>query len=228
MLKFYYHPLSPIARRVWWALLEKEIPFDAVVVDLRGKQFEPDFLAISPFHHVPVLVHDDVRLIESLAILDYLDHQFPQISLSPTVPAILAKMRMVQMVVTNEVITQLVSVVNAENQPLPSEKKDHLETCFRFLEEQLGEGDYFGSDGAASPGENRLNLADIITGSTVPLFSRLGISLQPYKALSRWQTRITERPNWQQTNPSDDDFQQWKRWVQLQIKRNQRNRSKAE
>ena len=214
MLKLYYHPLSPIARRVWWALLEKEISFEPVIVDLRGKQFEPDFLAISPFHHVPVLIHDDVRLIESLAILDYLDHQFPQNSLSPTAPFDLAKMRMVQMVVTNEVITQLVSVVNAENQPLSTEQKDHIETCFRFLEEQLGEANYFGGD--------HLNLADIVAGSTVPLFSRLGISLQPYKSLSRWQARLMARPSWQQTNPSDDDFQPWKRWIQLQIKRRQR------
>lgn len=227
MLKLYYHPLSPIARRVWWALLEKEIPFEPIIVDLRGRQFGPDFLAISPFHHVPVLVHDDVRLIESLAILDYLDRQFPQNCLSPTAPAAFAKMRMVQMVVTNELITQLVSVVNAENQPLSVEKKDHLETCFQFLEEQLGEGDYFGGDGTASLGENCLNLADILAGSTVPLFSRLGISLQPYKALSRWQARIMERPSWQQTNPGDDDFQQWKRWIQLQVKRRQRQRTRA-
>ncbi len=219
MLKFYYHPLSPIARRVWWALLEKEIAFEPVIVDLRGKQFEPDFLAISPFHHVPVLVHNDVRLIESLAILDYLDHQFPQPSLSPTAPAALAQMRMVQMVVTNEVITQLVAVVNAENQPLSIAKKEHLETCFRFLEEQLGEEEYFGGD--------RLNLADILAGSTVPLFSRLGISLQPYESLFRWQVRITERPSWQQTNPGDDDFQQWQRWIQLQVKRRQRQRPRA-
>ncbi|MGB3292508.1 MAG: glutathione S-transferase family protein [Phormidesmis sp.] len=219
MLEFYYHPLSPIARRVWWTLLEKEIPFDPIIVDLRGKQFEPDFLTLSPFHHVPVLVHDNIRLIESLAILDYLDHQFPHNSLSSTAPVALAKMRMVQMVVTNEVIIHIVSVVNAENQLLTREKKDHLETCFQFLEEQLGEKDYFGGD--------RLNLADIVTGSTVPIFSRLGISLQSYEALSRWQSRIVERPAWQQTNPSEDDFQQWKRWVQLQVKRHQRNRAKS-
>ncbi|NET52300.1 MAG: hypothetical protein F6K09_27495, partial [Merismopedia sp. SIO2A8] len=30
------------------------------------------FLALNPFHHVPVLVDGNVRLIESLAILDYL------------------------------------------------------------------------------------------------------------------------------------------------------------
>ena len=95
-------------------------------------------------------------------------------------------MRMVQMVVTNEVIPKIVSVVNAENQPLSTEQKDHLEICFQFLEEQLGAGDYFGDD--------RLNLADIVAGSTVLLFSRLGISLQPYKSLLRWKARVMERP----------------------------------
>jgi len=104
VLKFYYHPLSPISRRVWIALLEKELPFDPVVVDLRGKQFEKDFLAISPFHHVPVVVHEDVRVLESIAILDYLDRQFRQRPLSPTTPADVARMRMLQLMVTNELL----------------------------------------------------------------------------------------------------------------------------
>ncbi len=227
MLKFYYHPLSPIARRVWLALLEKEIPFEPVVVDLRGKQFEADFLALSPFHHVPVVVHEDLRLIESLAILDYLEHRFPQVSLTPSSAASIARMRMVQMVVTNELVPKLVAVANAEHQPLSVEVNRHLETCFQFLEEQLGDGDYFGDDGAASAKENRLNLADILTGATVPLFSRLGLSLQPYKSLCRWQSRISERPAWQLTTPSDPDLQQWQRWIQLQVKRRQRQRASA-
>lgn len=56
MLTFYYHPLSPVARRVWLFLLEKEIPFHPVVVDLRQEQFTPEFLTLNPFHHVPVIV----------------------------------------------------------------------------------------------------------------------------------------------------------------------------
>ncbi len=36
MLTFYYHPLSPVARRVWLALLEKEIPFEPKLVNLTG------------------------------------------------------------------------------------------------------------------------------------------------------------------------------------------------
>lgn len=214
MLTFYYHPLSPIARRVWIALLEKEIPFEPIVVDLRGEQFESAFLELSPFHHVPVVVHESVRLIESLSILEYLDNQFPQKLLTPSAPAEIASMRMVQLVVTNELLPKLVRVVNAEHQPLSEKITAHLETCLSFLEQQLNGQDYFGG--------NTLNLADIVAGSTVPLFSRLGVSLYPYVSLNRWRSRICERSAWQLTKPSDADLARWRRWIQLQVKRRHR------
>ncbi|MBF2022554.1 MAG: glutathione S-transferase family protein [Hydrococcus sp. C42_A2020_068] len=47
MLKFYYNPISPIARRVWIVLLEKNIPFESVLVNLNGDKFQPEFLAIN-------------------------------------------------------------------------------------------------------------------------------------------------------------------------------------
>ena len=103
MLKFYYHPQSPLARRVWIALLEKEISFDPIVISLKdGEQFKPDFLKISPFHHVPVIIDDGLRVLESLAILDYLESKYLQHSLLPNNPSQLAKVRMAQMVANNE------------------------------------------------------------------------------------------------------------------------------
>ena len=55
VLKLYHNPLSTNSRRVWIALLEKEVPFELVGLKLNGDQFQDNFLAISPFHHVPVL-----------------------------------------------------------------------------------------------------------------------------------------------------------------------------
>ena len=99
MLKFYYHPLSPLSRRVWIALLEKEIPFTSVIINLKdGEQFKPEFLALNPFHHVPVIVDDGLRVLESLAILDYLESKYPQNPLLPVDSSRLAKVRMAQMV----------------------------------------------------------------------------------------------------------------------------------
>lgn len=217
MLTFYYHPLSPIAHRVWLALLEMDIDFELRLVDLRGKQFEPEFLALNPFHHVPVIVHNHMRLIESVAILDYLDGQFAAGAFSPKTPAAIAQMRMVQMVVTNELMTKIISVATAQQQPLSPATQAEIDTCMQFLNQHLGENAYFGGE--------RLNLADFVAGATVPLFSRLGYNLSAYPMLQRWVDRLAQRPAWQQIQPSREDFQQWKRWINLRAKRRQRQSS---
>jgi glutathione S-transferase len=216
MLTFYYHPLSPVARRVWLALLEKQIPFHPVLVDLRGEQNQPEFLALNPFHHVPVIVENDLRLIESLAILDYLEKRYPEITLSPHSAPEFAKMRMVQMVTTNELMPKLPLVANAEVQPLTTEQETDLNTGLGFLEAQLTENHYFGGD--------TLNLADIVVGATVPLLFRLGVAADPYPRLQAWQQKLSTREAWQQTEPNAEDFAQWKRYIQITIKRYQRQK----
>lgn len=104
MLKLYHTAISANSRRVWIALLEKEIPFELVSLKLDGDQFQPEFLAINPFHHIPVLVDDDFRLIESLAILDYLEAKYPTPAMLPTDAQDLATVRMVEMVTNNELL----------------------------------------------------------------------------------------------------------------------------
>ena len=52
MLKLYYTPISMNSRRVWVALLEKQIAFEPIALNLDGDQFKPDFLAINPFHRI--------------------------------------------------------------------------------------------------------------------------------------------------------------------------------
>lgn len=216
MLTFYYHPLSPVARRVWLALLEKQIPFHPVLVDLRGEQNQPEFLALNPFHHVPVIVENNLRLIESLAILDYLEKRYPEITLSPHSAPEFAKMRMVQMVTTNEVMPKLPLVANAEVQPLTTEQETDLNTGLGFLEAQLAQNNYFGGD--------TLNLADIVVGATVPLLFRLGIAADSYPRLQAWQEKLSTREAWQQTEPNAENFAQWKRYIQITIKRYQRQK----
>lgn len=73
MMKFYYSRLSINARRVWVTLLEKKIEFEPILLKLNGDQFQPEFLKLNPFHHIPVLVDEDLKIFESLAILDYLE-----------------------------------------------------------------------------------------------------------------------------------------------------------
>jgi glutathione S-transferase len=220
MLKFYYHPLSPIARRVWLMLLEKQIPHQPVVVDLAARQqLEPEFLAISPFHHVPAIVDEDVRVIESIAIMDYLELRYPSPALIPNNPNAIAKMRMVQMIITNELMPSFIPIINAAHQPISAAVQQRLATAWQFLENELPDQKYFGSVGQVSPPDNQINLGDIVAGATVPLFHRLGVSLADYPRLDAWRQLIEARPAWQQTRPSEENFQRWQRWIQLQIKR---------
>lgn len=207
MLTFYYHPLSPIARRVWLALLEKNIPFEPVVVDLRNReQFQPDFLALSPFHHVPVILDNGFRVIESIAILDYLEANYPHPALLPMSNQERTTMRMVQMVTVNELLPKLSNVINAEHVPLTKNVEAHLDITLTFLSNCLGERLYFGGDS--------LNLADIVAGATVPLLRRLGLNLTAYPSLNQWCHQISARPAWQETHPPDSDFDAWKHWIQ--------------
>lgn len=104
MLTLYHAPLSPNSRRVWITLIEKGLEFELVEIKLNGEQFKPDFLEISPFHHIPALVDGDFKVIESLAILDYLEAKYPNPVMLPEDPKDLAIARMVQLVTVNELL----------------------------------------------------------------------------------------------------------------------------
>lgn len=223
MLTFYYHPLSPIARRVWLALLEKQIAFQPQLVDLKAREnFQPAYLAIHPFHHVPAIADGGLRLIESFAILDYLEAKFPEIPLSFGEPAAIAQMRMVQLVIANELmpkLPRLVFLTDEENPPDQATLRQ-VETVFTFLTKQLGEEAYFGGD--------RPSLGDVTAGAALPLIRRLGVDFRPYPALEQWCDRVSARPAWQQTEPSEADLQAWQRWIALMVKRHRRQQAKTQ
>lgn len=83
MLKLDRAPISPNSCRVWITLLEKGLEFELVEIKLDGEQFKPEFLAINPFNQIPALIDDGFNIVESFAILDYLETKYPTPSLLP-------------------------------------------------------------------------------------------------------------------------------------------------
>ncbi|MBE9030083.1 glutathione S-transferase family protein [filamentous cyanobacterium LEGE 11480] len=216
MLKFYYHPLSPLSRRVWLTLLEKQIPFETQEINLMGEQFQPEFLALNPFHHVPVIEDGDVRLIESFAIMDYLDAAYPAVKMTPSRPVALGQMRTIQMIVANELVPTIVAAVRAEGDFTQANARfDQMRIALKFLGEQLADRPFM-------TGET-FTLADIVAGAAVPLFQRLGVALGEYGSLEAWQQRLSDRPTWQATHPQDADFERWQRYVKTMVKRQLKN-----
>ncbi|KAM3115887.1 glutathione S-transferase family protein [Phormidesmis sp. 146-33] len=183
MLTFYYNPLSPNVRRVWLALLEKDIPFEPVLVELNGDQLQPKFLTVNPFHHIPAIVDDGFTVIESLAILDYLEAKYPTPSLLPQDAQGLAIVRMTQMVTVNELFPEVITLIcESEASPQFEQATQQVNQVLSFLGMLLGDRPYFGS--------HQLTLADIVAGTIVPLLPRLGISLAAYPQMESWQQRI--------------------------------------
>lgn len=211
MLQFYYHPLSPLSRRVWIALLEKQIQFDPVIISLRdGEQFKPDFLKISPFHHLPVIIDDGLRVLESLAILDYLESKYPQNPLLPIDPSQLAKVKMAQMVANNELSSLVIPLIaEAEKSPQLAQAKRKIKRILKFLADLLGNEPYFGG--------NCLSLGDIVAGNSILLVSKLGFNLSQFKAIESWSDRLMQREVWQQTQPNTQQVAIFKQTIQKLI-----------
>lgn len=59
--------------RVVWLLEEMGLPYALRPVDLlAGAANDPEFLTINPAGFIPALVNDDVTIVESIAIMEYL------------------------------------------------------------------------------------------------------------------------------------------------------------
>jgi maleylacetoacetate isomerase len=94
MLKLYGYFRSSAAFRVRIALNLKQLPYETSSVDLRrGAHRSPEYAAINPQQAVPALVDGSRTLIQSLAIIEFLDEEHPQPPLLPATAPERARVR---------------------------------------------------------------------------------------------------------------------------------------
>lgn len=208
MLTLYHEPVSPNSRRVWITLILKGLEFELVEIKLDGEQFNPDFLAINPFHHIPVLVDDGFNLVESLAILDYLEAKYPTPAMLPKDAKDLAIVRMVQLVTVNELLPgitpltpQILGFPGGDPEKI-EQAHQKVATVLKFFENLLGDRPYFGSE--------NLTLADVVAGTVIPWLSRGGVSFSDYPKLGAWCDRLIANPAWQATEATPEAIEEVK------------------
>jgi len=90
MIKLCGFAVSNYYNKVKLALLEKDIPFEEVLV---WTDRAPDLLRKSPLGKVPYIETEQGTLCESQVILDYLEQAYPQKPLLPADPFAAAKVR---------------------------------------------------------------------------------------------------------------------------------------
>ncbi|WP_299485314.1 glutathione S-transferase family protein [Acaryochloris sp. IP29b_bin.137] len=216
MISFYFAKPSLFSRPVWITLLEKQLDFQPIYVEMGNQeQFSPEFRALNPFSRIPVLVDDGFRVMESQAILDYLETKYPAPKLLPSGAEALATVRMVQMVSINELVPAIGELLMQ-----PEEKRTYAQnranTALDLFETLLGNAPYFGGD--------QLSLGDIMAGSLVPVAGDLGISLENHPHLQTWIKTLMSRPAWQHTQLSDAEKARFLRSIRAMSKIWQRRR----
>ena len=194
---------SPYVRAVRIALAEKSLVY-------RHEETTPAAMQmalgrdLTPFGQVPVFQHGGLRLLETPAILQYIDEKWPEPPLEPPTSAGRATMTMAMLLAANHFYPSGVMGVffqeiyiprngGAARQDVVAEALHRARLFLKFLSDHI-ERDYLLGDA--------LTLADI---TIAPMVHNFGLSpsgtatLRDYPKLVQWHARKVARPSWTQT-----------------------------
>jgi maleylpyruvate isomerase len=102
-LTLYDYWSSSSAYRVRIALAIKGVPYRRVVIRRLDGSQEPDYFAINPQGFVPTLEHQGIRLIQSTAIIEYLEERWPDPPLLPAGPEERARVRALAAMIVSDI-----------------------------------------------------------------------------------------------------------------------------
>lgn len=196
-MKLYSYWRSTTSYRVRAALNLKGIPYDTVPVNLvSGEQNAASYLALNPGAGVPTLVLDDgVVLVQSMAILDYVDARWPEPRLIPKdhlersrVNALAYTVAMDIHPVNNlRVIGQLKSRFHASADQCQDWMINWMNEGFTATEALLSETSDF-SFGAAP------NIADLCITAQVYNAHRWGVNMATFPKITRVEQNCLAMP----------------------------------
>lgn len=145
---------SPYAMSAYVTLLEKKLDFELKTIDLEGgEHLLPAYRDLSLTGRVPALVHGDLVLNESTAIIEYLEEAFPAPAHAAVLPADLkqrARARQVQAWLRSDLLTlraeRSTNVIffKPETTPLSAAGQAAAERLIRIAERLVDDANLFG------------------------------------------------------------------------------------
>lgn len=146
------------------------------------------------------MIDDGLTLVESLAILEYLEAKYPVVSLMSHDVNTIAVTRMICMICLTDLqpstlppTKQLVGLT-VEPHALQTAQQ-RIVQILQFFESL----NYFT--------ENHFTLADIVAGTLIPSVAMFGISMESFPKLTAWLEQVSSRESFQQTAPSPEQIQ---------------------
>lgn len=216
-ITFYWGSGSPWAWRAMIGLELKGLTYESKLLQFsKGEHKSPQMLALNPRGKVPVLVHGDVVVYESLAILAYLDRAFPEPPLFGATPQEAALVwRLVA-----EHDAYVVPVGARVSRPLffggpeaVEEKADDIRAAadelheeLASLEARLAAGQWLvGKQPSAADAAYFVSLQQILRASGKPAAEPLALGFTPladrYPRLAAWAERLAALPGIDKTWP---------------------------
>lgn len=154
-MKLYTVPLAPNPTKVMLYIAEREelgtvMGIEQVLVNtVKGLHKTPEHLARNPFGTLPTLELDDGSyLVESLAIIEYLEDKFPQSALLGSSPEQRGRARDVERVIDLRLAGPMGAFGHAVNSPLgyprdpdkAAQLKESMQPPLDYLENLLSDG----------------------------------------------------------------------------------------
>jgi maleylacetoacetate isomerase len=189
-MKLYSFFRSSAAFRVRIALNLKKIAYETVAIHLRrSDQSKPDYRGVNPQGLVPTLGDGGHKLIQSLAIIEYLDEVHPEPPLLPKDPADRARVRALAEIVACDihpinnlrVLRYLTHELGHDEAVIGKWYNHWIATGFEALEPLLAND---ARAGAFCHG-NSPGLADVALVPQVVNAERYRLDLKPYPTLVR-------------------------------------------
>jgi maleylacetoacetate isomerase len=155
----------------------------------KGKQYEPEFAAISPQSLVPVLEHEGRLLTQSLAIVQFLDERYPEPPLMPADPYERHRVRSLALLIASEihplnnvrVLGYLTRTLGVGDEQKQAWYAHWVRTGFDALERRLADE---AETGRFCHGD-RPGFADIALVPQVANANRFNVDLGPYPTIRR-------------------------------------------
>ncbi len=195
MLKIYGHPFASFYWKALIALYERDVPFEFLMVDPAHPENTAAVARLAPTGQFPVLVDGDRVVIESAAIIEYLDlHHGDAPPMVPSDPRAAIEARQMDSVFDDYVMAPLTRMVasvlreEARRDPhVRAEVQAALDKAYAWLERWMADRTWAANE--------TFGIADIAAGPAL-FYAHWGFPIpDAHTALHAYRARLLARPS---------------------------------